>query len=228
MSELASDYGRDSSALHASQEILAGIQFRTAGKSGPKIEDPYESGHDSKIIQLPLLTEVEATLSALATQEEVDVETVSPEPARLNLPPTTLETHEVKLRLETRNTSTPDDRIQSLLDYAWDSTSIIERPVPAELIPYLRIRPGEWYKQNKKLVDLILQVRGHSKHDLRYEAEDIEEETQKFNRTPFIRNTETIRSVSWHRHDGVKVVFAARMMLHQADRAFREGVPPQD
>lgn len=148
------------------------------------------------------------------------------------LPATTLDVIEVKHLLARNNRSTPDTRVASLLDYAWDHPRIYERAVPPELLPFIlevltdedgnRLRPSQWYDNNLRIIDIIARGkntrpgRDGRKYEHYYTVPDILEDTGPYDTTSFIRNTITIGSIAWHDAESKKVELSARILVHQA------------
>lgn len=140
------------------------------------------------------------------------------------LPPTTLDTQEVKRLLDKNNTTTPDIRTSLLLDYAWKASPIVVRSAPAHLLAHIPKSPGEWYQNNREVIEEILAGKRSSRLSEHFpdifDAEVLEDETTKFNDTPFVRNARRIKKESWNSKEGVRVLAGARLILYEAEQSF--------
>jgi hypothetical protein len=213
MSEtLAYGYDQSASALEASNQVLQGIRLAPTSVEALLIAE-QELKADEEVVQKAR----SPAIGELATTQHVEVQAAPAEvpTSSHTIPGTTLERERVKALLAKSQNGAADEHIADLLILAWQGSSIVERPVPSELIPYFPHDLNAWYKTQAAYVKQLIAERTG--------LVDIYDQTDVYEiASPFLRNINVIQDMAIIRRarfDGLCVQVAARLLLLEAIRA---------
>ncbi len=204
------DYFRPTtSAIEASDQILHG-RLLPFVQSQPV----YEEIGPEPLTAEEVRDHIKKAIATTVTAEEAETETIeeSEDEAPAPLPATTLNLDRVRKLLTGKSDTDFDTRIALLLSDAWNSSSIVERTLPADLIAFATDNPADWYMKNAARVKEISEDKDRLK--------EINQDTQSFEASsPLLRNALAIHeeSVNWVLDDyGQRVEVSARLIILDA------------